>query len=247
MSPVVLIFGATSGIASELAKTLALKGESLFLAGRDEPELMRLAKDIEIRYGSPVKYGVYDANCSCEETERFIQRVKDDCGELKGCFVAIGALGDHSLALVEWEESSHILESNFNNVVKILHCLAPVFEDRKSGWIAVASSVAGDRGRLSNYIYGSAKGGLSIYLQGFRARMHRSGVQVLTVKPGPVDTAMTFGMDRLPLLANPSDVAKSIERAIQSKKDVLYVPGPWLMIMFVLRHIPEKIFKKLSI
>jgi short-subunit dehydrogenase len=122
-----------------------------------------------------------------------------------------------------------------------------MFEAHKAGRIVVLGSVAGDRGRLSNYVYGSAKAGLHAYLQGLRARLWRSGVTVTTVKPGPVDTAMTYGLDKLPLLVQPEAVAAACLKAAQQGAEQVYVPVPWRLIMAVIRAIPERIFKRLSI
>ena len=122
-----------------------------------------------------------------------------------------------------------------------------LFARQRRGAIVVLSSVAGDRGRIANYVYGAAKAALSTYLQGLRARLWRAGVAVVTVKPGPVDTAMTFGLDRLPLLVPPHVVAEACLKAARRGTEIVYVPGPWRLIMAIIRHIPERIFKRLKI
>ncbi len=242
----VLVLGATSAIARSVALALAAKGCSLVLAGRDEPELERIKSDLEIRCGVSVSHLVFDAE---DETSHkaFWAQAEVDHGPFKGVVLAFGYLGDQQRAQEDWGEARSVLERNFVSAASILHVVAQSMETRGEGWIVVLSSVAGDRGRMSNYVYGSAKGGLTIFLQGLRSRLQKAGVHVMTVKPGPVDTAMTFGMDRLPLLADPQTVGKAIVAGLAQGKDVLYVPTPWRLIMFVLRSVPEKIFKKTSL
>jgi short-subunit dehydrogenase len=169
------------------------------------------------------------------------------CGRIEGVVLAFGYLGDQGRAEREPEEARRIMEANYNGAVSILLVAANYLESEGAGWIVAFGSVAGDRGRQSNYIYGSAKAGLAVFLQGLRSRLYKSGVHVMTVKPGPVDTGMTFGMDRLPLLAQPDAVAKSVTRALNTNKDVVFVPGLWRLIMAVLRFVPERLFKKTAL
>lgn len=245
MSPgQVLVLGATSGIAKAIARELATEGCDLVLAGRDTEELKAIATDINLRTGVLVQVIAYDAET--QGTEIF-DTAEEQFGPISGLVLAVGFLGDQAKAQADWGHCKQIVDSNFVFAVPVLHAAAARFEERKVGWIVALSSVAGDRGRMSNYVYGSAKAGLTVFLQGLRARLQKSGVHVLTVKPGPVDTAMTFGMDKLPLLAQPGDIAKQVVRALKMGKDVAYVPGPWRPIMFVLRSVPEKIFKKTSL
>ena len=136
---------------------------------------------------------------------------------------------------------------NFTSVAGFITILANYFEKMGEGTIAVISSVAGDRGRQSNYIYGAAKGGVTKFLQGLRNRLSQKNIQVLTIKPGLVDTPMTAHLPKNPLYVKPDFVAKSIIRAIEKKKDVIYVPEYWRLIMWVIIHIPEFIFKRLKL
>ena len=139
------------------------------------------------------------------------------------------------------------MQTNALSVISLLTLLANHFEQQRHGCIAVISSVAGDRGRQSNYVYGTAKGALSIFLQGLRNRLHKSGVQVLTVKPGFVDTPMTASLPKGPLWATPEKVAEDIDKAIENKRNVLYTPSFWFLIMAIIKSVPESIFKRLSL
>ncbi|MBS1724632.1 MAG: SDR family oxidoreductase [Armatimonadetes bacterium] len=242
----VLIAGATSGIARAISNELAKEGHPIVLAGRDESELQRLASDLSIRTGTEVHTALFDASDPATHP-LLLMEASAKAGKLEGAVLAFGYLGDQQLAQTDWQEARKILELNFVSAASLLHVLASDMETRQTGWITVLSSVAGDRGRMSNYVYGSAKGGLTVFLQGLRARLQKSGVHVMTVKPGPVDTAMTFGSDKLPLLADPGDVGAAIVKALKRRKDVVYVPSPWRLIMFVLRTVPEKVFKKTSL
>ncbi len=139
-----------------------------------------------------------------------------------------------------------IITSNFTGAVSILGICANYFEPLKRGFIIGISSVAGDRGRQSNYVYGAAKGALSIYLQGLRNRLFPSGVRVVTIKPGFVDTAMTFGLPGLFLVASPQHIGKQIVRTLSKSTDVVYLPGFWRFIMLIIKHVPEVIFKRMK-
>ena len=156
--------------------------------------------------------------------------------------------GNHIKAINDWKESERILATNYIGAVSILNIIANDFEKRKSGVIVGISSVAGDRGRMSNYLYGSAKAGLTAYLSGLRNRLFHSGVHVLTVKPGFVRTKMTEGLP-LPVLvtADPEQVAKKIYAAIKRRKNTIYILPIWLLIMYIIRNIPEAIFKKMKL
>ena len=157
----------------------------------------------------------------------------------------MGYLGDQTKGQNDWEEARRILETNFTGCVSALNIVANYFESRRTGFICAVSSVAGDRGRQSNYLYGAAKAGLSAYLQGLRNRLFRANVKVITVKPGFVDTHMTYGRPGLVLLASPESVAKGIFRAVATGKDVVYLPWFWRLIMLIVRSVPEGVFKRL--
>lgn len=242
----VLVFGATSGIARAISLELAKRGHPLFLAARDSGELERIASDLAVRTGTRVWTATFDAE-DYESHEEFMKNAVAEAGTFEGIVVATGYLGDQRRAIEDWQEARAILDRNFVSAASLLHVAGRYLELRESGWIIALSSVAGDRGRMSNYVYGSAKGGLSVFLQGLRSRLQKAGVHVMTVKPGPVDTAMTFGMDKLPLLADPMKVGAAIVKAVYKRKDQVYVPAPWQLIMFILKAVPEKVFKKTSL
>jgi decaprenylphospho-beta-D-erythro-pentofuranosid-2-ulose 2-reductase len=242
----ILILGATSAIARSTAAVFAVKGHSLYLAGRDARELERLASDLEIRYRTKVRYGVFEAEDYDSHT-RFIERVTDEMGALEGVLLAFGYLGGQQPAAYDSAERVAVITRNLTGAINLLEPLAACLEHQGRGFIIGISSVAGDRGRQSNYIYGSAKGGFTIYLQGLRNRLFPSGVRVITVKAGFVDTAMTYGMPGLFLVAPPVYVGEQIVRALEKGRDVAYIPWFWRYIMLVLKLLPESIFKRLRL
>jgi len=242
----VLILGATSGIASALAKEFAAHQFDLVLGGRDRDELNALASDLSLR--NSVRAGILPFDALDTQTHAAILTsfLTEAGNALAGAVVCIGYLGDQAKAQVDWDEARLILETNFTGCVSALNILANHFELRRTGFICALSSVAGDRGRQSNYHYGAAKAGLSVYLQGLRNRLFPAGVKVITVKPGFVDTRMTYGRPGLFLLASPESVAQGIFRAIVKGKSVVYLPWFWRPIMLIVRSIPETIFKRLK-
>ncbi len=245
--PCVLILGATSAIARAIAAEFARQPSDLILAGRDAEELAALAADLHIRYGVKTQ-----AQCLDVLDRAAIETSLPGClaaaGEsLEGIVVCVGTMGDEDAARANPAEAERILHTNFTGCALALNIAANHFEKRKHGFICALSSVAGDRGRQSNYLYGSAKAGLSAYLQGLRNRLFRSGVRVITIKPGFVDTGMTFGRQGLFLVASPEAVARGVYKAITRGKDVVYLPWFWRWIMLVIRLVPEKIFKRLRL
>lgn len=241
----VLILGATSAIAQATAAAFAARGAELYLASRDTGELQRIAADIGIRHGVAVHHGVFDAEATGTH-EAFFQSVLAAMPQLSGVVLAFGYLGDQQAAR-DLKAGERIITSNFTGAASILSLCANHFEALKHGFIIGISSVAGDRGRQSNYVYGAAKGALSLYLQGLRNRLYPGGVRVITIKPGFVDTAMTYGLPGLFLVASPQDVGERIVRSLGKSKDVVYLPWFWRYIMLIIRHIPEPIFKRLKL
>ncbi len=242
----VLILGATSGIASALAKEFAAHKYDLVLGGRNRDELSALASDLSLRNSVRASVLAFDALDTQTHAASLTSFLAEAGNALAGAVVCIGYLGDQAKAQVDWDEARLILETNFTGCVSALNILANHFELRRTGFICALSSVAGDRGRQSNYLYGAAKAGLSVYLQGLRNRLFPAGVKVITVKPGFVDTRMTYGRPGLLLLASPESVAQGILRAIVKGKSVVYLPWFWRPIMLIVRSIPETIFKRLK-
>ncbi len=245
MSETVLILGATSAIARATAAAFAARGAALYLASRDLGELRRIAADLHLRHGVEVQYGLFDAEATGSH-EAFFNSVVEAMPQLSGVVLAFGYLGDQQAAR-DFCVGEKIIASNFTGAASILSYCASYFEPLKRGFIIGISSVAGDRGRQSNYVYGAAKGALSLYLQGLRNRLYASGVRVITVKPGFVDTAMTYGMPGLFLVATPQSIGERIVRALGKPADVVYLPWFWRYIMLIIRHIPEPLFKRLKL
>ncbi len=243
----ILIAGATSTIARHTAARLAERGARLHLVARGEAEAGRIGQDLEVRRGAEVSWGSFEAT-DYKGHERLLDRATEAMGGLDGLLVAVGMLGDQAQAEADPEHLRDVIEINYGAPVSLITAAANRFEEQGHGWIAALSSVAGDRGRPSNYAYGSAKAGLTAFLEGLGGRLHESGVHVLTVKPGPTDTRMTFGMDDPPpLMAEPERVAKQVAQAIEEEKDVCYAPPIWRYIMAAIRLIPAPIFKKLDL
>ncbi|MBV8535784.1 MAG: SDR family NAD(P)-dependent oxidoreductase [Alphaproteobacteria bacterium] len=242
-----LIVGASSAIARAFARRAAAANANIVLAGRDRADLEATAADLRVRFTQRVEVVDFDAGHP-ETHAAALERARSFAAPaVLNLFVAVGVMPSQVEIDADPELAERVVETNFGAVVRFLQSAAPVFEAQKRGRIVVLGSVAGDRGRLSNYVYGAAKAGLHAYLQGLRARLWRAGVTVTTVKPGPVDTAMTFGLDRLPLLVQPDAVAAICFSAALAGREEIYAPSLWRLIMAIVCAIPEKFFKKLSI
>ncbi len=240
-----IILGASSSIARAFARRMAASGADLILCGRDRADLERLALDAALRGGSHVTEMAFDT----EDPGTFasiIAAAEARDGQINVAVFA-GTMPPQEVVDADPGLLPGVVQANFTGLVQILHMFAPLMEARESGVIVGLGSVAGDRGRLGNYVYGSAKAGFHAYLSGLRNRLGRRGVQVMTVKPGFTDTAMTWGVEGMFLVASPGDVAAAIERGIAKKRNVLYVPWFWWGIMAIIRTIPEAIFRKLKI
>ena len=242
----ILVLGATSGIAEATCRIWASQGASLFLVARNAEKLAAVAADLRTRGASYVDTAVADLDDTDQHPTLLAHAINSLTG-LDVAYLAHGILGDQARAEQDFNTAAQILHTNFMAPVSLLTWLANFCVQRHAGTLAVISSVAGDRGRKSNYVYGSSKAGLSAFLGGLRNRVDREGVTVLSIKPGPVKTAMTAGMKGSEKFAEVDSVAKSIVSAIDAKKDNLYVPFQWQPIMFVIRNIPERVFKKLNL
>lgn len=242
----VLILGALSAMAMETAKLMAARGWKLCLVARSEEKLNILADDLLARGAGGVSWLVRDISAA-KDGAVLMNAAEEKCGSIDALLLAWGSLGDQSRAEKDPAFAAEVLATNFSNQALCLLGVANIFEARKRGLMVVISSVAGDRGRKSNYVYGTAKGALSLFVQGLRNRMHSAGVQVLTVKPGFTATPMTRGVKQGPLFVKPEIIARGIMRAIDRKRDSVYLPWFWLPIMLIIKSIPERIFKRLSL
>ena len=242
----VLICGATSAIAQETAKLFARDGDRLFLVGRNAEKLEAVSRDLVVRGAEIAECFAADLN-DFDRHETILRGALGSLGGLDAVLIAHGSLSDQRVCEKDFQLAEKEFRTNFLSVVSLLTPIADHFERQGRGTIAVISSVAGDRGRGSNYVYGAAKGALSLYLQGLRNRLHASGVHVLTVKPGLVDTPMTAHLEKNGLFARPEEVAKGIYGAIAARKDAVYIPCWWQIVMTVVKLIPENLFKRVRL
>ncbi len=242
----VLILGSTSPIARAVADQYAARGHSICLAARDVNEAQRIASDLEIRHQVEAKALAFDAR-DFDSHPDFIEQARQSVGPIDVALVAFGAMGDQELSQRDFEKARQVIEVNYTGAASLCEALAEEMTHRGQGTIIGITSVAGDRGRASNYIYGSAKGAFTLYLQGLRNRLADEGVHVLTVKLGFVDTRMTFGMDTAIPVAAPDAAARAIVDAAGQGTEVLYYPRFWRGIMAVIKSIPERFFKHLSL
>jgi short-subunit dehydrogenase len=240
-----LVLGASSAIARAFAREAASRGADVILAGRDTDDLDRTAADIAAATGRGAEAVYFDA-LDVAAHGAFVASLADGAGVLNVALL-FGTMPDQAAMDADPALALDCIAANVSGAISVLHRLAPLLESRGRGTVVGFGSVAGDRGRLKNYVYGASKAALHTYLAGLRNRLGRSGVQVLTVKPGFVDTAMTFGLPGLFLVATPESVARTCLDAVAKRRDVIYVPWFWWGIMTILRAVPERIFKRLSI
>ncbi len=242
----VAVFGATSAIAQAWMRLLAPDGASFFIVARNPTHLEAVAKDLVTRGAG----AVYAEIANLDETvghAALLERAVESLGELDCALIAHGVLGEQTAGEQDFSIAAASLQTNFLSAASLVTWLANYFARQYRGTIAVISSVAGDRGRKSNYIYGSAKAGLNAFLDGVRNRVDRDGVQILTIRPGFVATPMTAHLPQGPLFATPEAVARDIQKAIQARQDVLYTPWFWRWIMVIIRAIPEWKFKGMDV
>lgn len=240
-----LILGASSAMARALARAVAARGARLLLAGRDQDDLAALAADCGFRGAASAEAVVFDAR-DAGTFGPLIERMKA-LGGVPHAAVFTGSMPPQPEIDATPELIEGTIADSFTGPARVLTMLAPLIEAAGAGTIVGVGSVAGDRGRVGNYVYGSAKAGFATYLSGLRNRLTRSGGHVVTVKPGFVDTAMTWGLPGMFLVAPPEAVAASILTAVEKGKNVIYTPFFWRYIMLIIRSVPEPIFKKLSI
>jgi len=240
-----IVLGASSSIGRAFARQAAVDGADIILAGRDTDDLQRIAADVALRSGRQVDVSYFDAQATGQH-EEFVENCTRRDGPID-VMLLFGAMPEQEATDEDFELARQTIEVNYLGAVSVLNRLAPHFEKQGEGRIVVLSSVAGDRGRLKNYLYGSAKGALNLYLQGLRARLYRSGVSVTTIKAGFLDTDMSYGMPGLFLVASPEECAQACLKLSAKGREVAYFPLFWWGIMTIIKSIPERIFKRLSI
>jgi len=240
----VLIIGATSAIAEHVARLLAAAGAALYLTGRDGERLDAIAADLRVRGAARVVTDRVDITDSAARAG-LIERAASALGGLDSVILAAGSLPEQARA----QDDAHLLAEAFDvnaiGPMAILHEGASYLARQGHGQLVAIGSVAGDRGRATNYVYGAAKGALEIFMSGLRQRLQGSGVKVLLVKPGFVDTPMTAAFDKGPLWTSPQRVARDLVRAMEHGRAVLYTPWYWRWIMRVIRALPEPLFVRL--
>ena len=243
----VLIIGATSGIAMACARVWAGQGASFFLVARSAEKLEALASDLRVRGACAVRLRQMDANDTAAHPG-MVEAVVQALGAIDIALIAHGTLPAQSACEADPLLALGELTTNATSVIALLIALANQFESQRHGAIAVITSVAGDRGRPSNYLYGSAKAAVSVFCEGLRARLFKSDVSLIDIRPGFVATPMTQGL-ALPtrLVAQPETVAQRIVAGIDRKADVLYAPAFWALIMLIIRNIPRSIFKRTNL
>lgn len=242
----VLILGATSPIARAVAEEYARAGRTLCMAARDLEEAERISADLEVRYQVEAVAMAFDA-CDFDGHERFIDQAEERVGPVDIALFAFGFMGVQEESQDDFEQARKVIDVNYTGAASLSELLARKMTERGRGTIIGISSVAGDRGRASNYFYGSAKGAWTLYLQGLRNRLADKGVHVMTVKLGFVDTRMTFGMETGIPIASPEQVGEAIVDAQEQGVDSFYYPRFWQGIMTVIKGIPERVFKHLSL
>jgi decaprenylphospho-beta-D-erythro-pentofuranosid-2-ulose 2-reductase len=242
----ILVIGATSAIAEHCVRIWADRGDALYLVTRNEERLSVIAADLKVR-------GAVQADTYCTDLndmdchDALLDAAEEAMGGLDTVLIAHGTLSNQKKCEQSVEETLAEIKTNALSTISLLTLIANLFEAKRAGTIAVISSVAGDRGRASNYVYGSAKAMVTAFTSGLRQRLHKSNVAVVTIKPGFVDTPMTAEFKKGLLWAKPAAVAATIVKAIDTKKSEVYVPAFWRAVMIIVRVIPSKVFRNLSL
>lgn len=241
----ILIIGATSTIAELVAKRWAAEGNAFYLVARNEERLAKIAADLKIRGAAQVIIKILDLNNFSQHVS-LIEDVYNHLERVDITLIAHGSLGNQQQGELHFEDALQTMNTNALSVISLLTCLANWMIEKRHGNIAVIGSVAGDRGRQSNYIYGASKAMIEAFCSGLRVRLYKHNVHVLFIKPGIVATAMTAHL-QFPqcLVASADRVAKDIDCAVMKKKDQIYTPWFWRACMFMVRNIPTKVFKKI--
>lgn len=239
-----VVLGASSSVARAFVRELASRGATLTLVGRAAPDLDATAADAQLRGAATARVLLCDARDAASRAALLAQAPL--AGTLLKVFLAIGSMPDQDAMDTDPALLAAMIESTYSGPVALLQGLAGTLEAQRGGCIVIVGSVAGDRGRRKNYLYGSAKAGLARYAEGLRARLHPAGATVTLVKPGFVDTSMTWGLPGLFLVASPESCARAMLRAADRGVANVYVPFFWRYIMLVIQHIPAQVMKKLK-
>lgn len=242
----ILALGATSALVQETLKPFAGEGASFFLVARQSEKLEIIRADLMVRGAKMAETLTLDLN-DIDSHPRLLEAALASLGRLDVVLMGHGVLGDQAQDQASVEQTLAILQTNFTGQVALLTLIANHMEKERRGMIAVIGSVAGDRGRASNYIYGSAMAGKAAFLSGLRNRLHKSGVKVLTIKPGFINTPMTAHLSKKTLPTEADVAGQAIYKAMKAGRDVAYIPGFWEYIMWIIKHMPEAIFKRLSL
>jgi len=242
----ILIIGATSAIAEHCARIWAARGDALHLVARNEQHVQIIASDLKVRGASEVTTYCTDLN-SMDKHEELLDVAYDALEGVDIVLIAHGTLSNQKSCELSVHETLGEIQTNALSTISLLTLIANRFEAKKSGTICVISSVAGDRGRASNYVYGSAKAMVTAFTSGLRQRLYKSNVSVVTIKPGFVDTPMTSEFKKGFLWAKPYAIATLIVKAVEKKKAEVYAPFFWRIIIALIKLIPSKIFKLLEV
>ncbi len=243
----VLVTGATSAMGRAFVKELAIKGHSLILAGRSEAELESVATDTRIRFGVQVEVCLYDALAMDAAARLEEDLTRNSKLALHGVVFCHGFMPDEVSAETDTELREATIRVNYISTVNLIEVFKPYLSVGEYCFFCTLTSVAGDRGRPSNALYGSSKGALSLYLSGFRSRVFEQGIRVVNVKPGFVDTRMTWGLPGLFAVARPETVAVHALQGVSRNHGVVYSPKFWRLIMLLIRVIPDIVFRRLKI
>ena len=241
----VLIIGATSAIAEECARIWAAKGYTIHLVARNEQHVQTIAADLKVRGAYKVTTYCADLNVM-NRHEELLNVACEALGNIEVVLIAHGTLSNQKNCEHSVKETLAEIQTNALSTISLLTLIANRFEAKRNGTICVISSVAGDRGRASNYVYGSAKAMITAFTSGLRQRLNKSNVAVVTIKPGFVDSPMTKEFKKGLLWTNPDVVAKAIVGAIQNKKAEIYVPLFWRLVICMIKVIPNRIFKRID-
>jgi decaprenylphospho-beta-D-erythro-pentofuranosid-2-ulose 2-reductase len=241
----VVILGALSAIAIATARIYAKEGAAIMLVARNSERLTSLANDLRARGAVQVEIAALDLEASAGEAAKHMVDWKSRLGGISHVHVIYGYLGKQETASSDPAELTRITSSNYTTAIHWCEAAANIFRAQKSGSLVVVSSVAGDRGRQSNYAYGAAKGAIALYAQGLAHSLAASGARAVAVKPGFVDTPMTDGMKKGGAMwASPENVAGVLRRAADKGGPIQYAPGKWRIIMMIIRSVPSFIFHK---